>query len=54
MFTKLTHNDGAGAGFAGGSTAFCYGTAEYSSFEIGDTNEEIPNHFFDYCDDIFI
>ena len=27
MFTKLTHNDGAGAGFAGGSTAFCYGTA---------------------------
>jgi len=23
-------------------------------FEIGDTNEEIPNHFFDYCDDIFI
>lgn len=27
---------------------------EGDPLEIGDTNEEIPNHFFDYCDDIFI
>ena len=54
MFIKLTHNDLEV--IQGGAVCLMpnVNNREGDPLEIGDTNEEIPNHFFDYCDDIFI
>ena len=54
MFIKLTYNDLEV--IQGGAVCLMpnVNNKEGDPLEIGDTNEEIPNHFFDYCDDIFI